>query len=232
MPESQRPRTSPAQASSTSVRSWARNWSGLFSFSGLPVRACRTSMPRVNFPEQTRTKATRSRCAGSMFAWILKTKPEKKGRRGLDESGRGVARRRGGRQLEEAGEERLDAEVVQGAPEEDGRQLAGEEERRWSNGIPAASSIASSSTRRAWASAPSSPARAGSSRSKVSAASLAALRLAPLVAEELLVPAVVDALEVASPSRWARRRGSRGCRGPSRPRPSGRTGRARPGPAC
>ena len=44
---------------------------------GRPVRTWLTSMPRVNRPEQTRTKATRSRWLGSMFAWILKTKPEK-----------------------------------------------------------------------------------------------------------------------------------------------------------
>src|SRR3984957_12513430 len=34
-------------------------------------------MSRSNFPEQTRTKAMRSRCRGSMLAWILKMKPEK-----------------------------------------------------------------------------------------------------------------------------------------------------------
>ena len=32
-------------------------------------------MPRSKWPEQSRTKATRSRCFGSMFAWTLKTKP-------------------------------------------------------------------------------------------------------------------------------------------------------------
>ena len=36
-------------------------------------------MPRANCPEQMRTKAMRSRCCGSMFAWILNTKPEKVG---------------------------------------------------------------------------------------------------------------------------------------------------------
>jgi hypothetical protein len=34
-------------------------------------------IPRVNFPEQIRKNAIRSRWARSMFAWILKTKPEK-----------------------------------------------------------------------------------------------------------------------------------------------------------
>ena len=33
-------------------------------------------MPFLNGPEQMRAKAMRSRCFGSMFAWILKMKPE------------------------------------------------------------------------------------------------------------------------------------------------------------
>ena len=41
-----------------------------------------TAMSRSNFPEQTRTKAMRSRWRGSMFAWILKTKPENAGSSG------------------------------------------------------------------------------------------------------------------------------------------------------
>jgi hypothetical protein len=41
---------------------------------GLPVRASRAFMPRSSLPEQTRTKAIRSRWFGSMLAWILKTK--------------------------------------------------------------------------------------------------------------------------------------------------------------
>jgi hypothetical protein len=36
-------------------------------------------MSRSNLPEQTRMKAMRSRCFGSMLAWILKMKPEKAG---------------------------------------------------------------------------------------------------------------------------------------------------------
>ena len=82
LPASQSPRMSPAHASSMSVRSCARNWSGFASFSVRPVRGFRTSMPRVNLPETMRTNAMRSRCAGSMFAWILKTKPENAGESG------------------------------------------------------------------------------------------------------------------------------------------------------
>ena len=41
------------------------------------VRVWITDMSRVNFPEQMRRKAMRSRCRGSMFAWILKMNPEK-----------------------------------------------------------------------------------------------------------------------------------------------------------
>ena len=40
---------------------------------GLSVRTWRTFIPRSKLPEQIRMKATRSRCALSMFAWILKT---------------------------------------------------------------------------------------------------------------------------------------------------------------
>ena len=40
-----------------------------------PRRKCLTFMPRSKRPEHTRKKAMRSRWAGSMFAWILKTKP-------------------------------------------------------------------------------------------------------------------------------------------------------------
>ena len=41
----------------------------------LPVRTWCSFMPRLKWPEQRRTNAMRSRCFGSMFAWILKTKP-------------------------------------------------------------------------------------------------------------------------------------------------------------
>ena len=41
---------------------------------GLPVRTSLAFMPRSSVPEQTRTKAMRSRWFGSMLAWILKTK--------------------------------------------------------------------------------------------------------------------------------------------------------------
>ena len=41
----------------------------------LPLRTTFRGMPRVNWPLATRTKAMRSRCAGSMLAWILNTTP-------------------------------------------------------------------------------------------------------------------------------------------------------------
>ncbi|MOA07790.1 hypothetical protein D3C78_1275100 [compost metagenome] len=41
----------------------------------LPVRTWRIFMPFSYLPEQMRMKAIRSRCFGSMFAWILNTKP-------------------------------------------------------------------------------------------------------------------------------------------------------------
>ena len=61
------------------VRSRAMNCWGLRSRIGLPVRTCRTSIPASNRPETIRTNAIRSRCRGSMFAWILNTKPVKPG---------------------------------------------------------------------------------------------------------------------------------------------------------
>ena len=48
----------------------------------LPVRACFTVMSFSKRPLQTRTKATRSRCLGSMLAWSLNTKPLKPSRSG------------------------------------------------------------------------------------------------------------------------------------------------------
>ena len=66
---------SPAQASSASSRSCARKSIGLAIAIGLPVRTWKSFMPRWKCPEQSRTKATRSRCFGSMLAWTLKTKP-------------------------------------------------------------------------------------------------------------------------------------------------------------
>ena len=42
-----------------------------------------TLMPFTNLPEHTRRNAMRSRCDGSMFAWILKTKPLKRSSVGL-----------------------------------------------------------------------------------------------------------------------------------------------------
>ena len=73
---------SPEKASSTTVRSCAMNCTGRVSDRLLPVRTCCTSMPRENLPEQMRKNAIRSRCCGSMFAWILNTKAEKSGRVG------------------------------------------------------------------------------------------------------------------------------------------------------
>ena len=62
-----------------------------------------------------------------MFAWILKTKPEKNGAAGSTvDAVCGTGQRRRG-ELDEAIEEGLDAEVGQGAAEEHRRQLAGGE---------------------------------------------------------------------------------------------------------
>ena len=89
-----------------------------------PLRALVTFMSRSKRPEQTRRKATRSRWRGSMFAWILKTKPANSARSGGTgpcSPWRGPG---GGAELEEGVEEGLHAEVRQGAAEEDGGDLA------------------------------------------------------------------------------------------------------------
>ena len=64
-----------------------------------------------------------------MFAWILKTKPENVGIRRLDTSVRRLVRRRRRREIEKLLEERLDAEVRERAPEEDGGEIAREQRR-------------------------------------------------------------------------------------------------------
>mmetsp|Transcript_184 Transcript_184/g.579 ORF Transcript_184/g.579 Transcript_184/m.579 type:complete len:226 (+) Transcript_184:462-1139(+) len=70
------PIMSPAQASSASSRSDARNITGLEMAIGFLVRTWVSFMPRLKWPDAMRTKATRSRCLGSIFACTLKTNPE------------------------------------------------------------------------------------------------------------------------------------------------------------
>ena len=95
------------------------------------ARACRCarasrSMPRSKRPEQTRRNAIAVAVVGSMFAWILKTKPREARRRRVDRARRSVARGAGGgASSRKRVEERLDAEVGQRAAEEHRRQLAG-----------------------------------------------------------------------------------------------------------
>jgi hypothetical protein len=60
------------------------NSTALCTLSCLPERTWLSFMPRLKWPEQSRTKAMRSRCFGSMLAWILKTKPETLSSRRLD----------------------------------------------------------------------------------------------------------------------------------------------------
>ncbi|MNR52732.1 hypothetical protein D3C85_1726280 [compost metagenome] len=69
------PITSPGNALSAISRSEAMKVSALASLTSLPVRTWKAFMPAWNAPEHTRMNATRSRCCGSMLAWILKTKP-------------------------------------------------------------------------------------------------------------------------------------------------------------
>ena len=95
-------------------------------------RAQRLSHPALNRimsfsnrPEQTRTNATRSRWRGSMFAWILKTKPVNRSSVGLTMPESRQSRLRRWRELDERLEERLEAEVRQRAAEEHRRLPSG-----------------------------------------------------------------------------------------------------------
>src|SRR6266436_3346080 len=78
-------------------------------------------MPRVYFPAHTRRNATRSRCAGSMFAWILNTKPASAGSAGSTVRSRAPR----GSVPDERREQLLDAEVVDGGAEEHRRLPTG-----------------------------------------------------------------------------------------------------------
>jgi hypothetical protein len=68
------PITSPPNASSAISRSCAMNIIGDVMPSCLPATVFRR-MPRWNLPDTMRKNAMRSRWLGSMFAWILNTKP-------------------------------------------------------------------------------------------------------------------------------------------------------------
>ena len=67
---------SPAKAVSSSSRRWLMKLTTVLGRSSLPLRTTFRRMPRVNSPLATRKNAMRSRCAGSILAWILKTTPE------------------------------------------------------------------------------------------------------------------------------------------------------------
>ena len=99
----------------------------MFGRSSLPERTTFRRMPRSKWPEATRTKAMRSRCAGSMLAWILKTTPLNFFSSGCDGAldGDALARRR--RQVDERVEHLAHAEVVDRRAEEHRRLPAGEE---------------------------------------------------------------------------------------------------------
>ncbi|MDR6355338.1 hypothetical protein Q3H58_002009 [Pseudomonas psychrotolerans] len=71
-----RPMMSPAKASSRCSRSLEKKVRASAIFRSFLIRTWRSFMPFSYLPEQMRMKAMRSRCLGSMFAWILNTKPE------------------------------------------------------------------------------------------------------------------------------------------------------------
>ena len=101
--------------------------SALASFTSLPrAHVEAPSCRRSNLPEQMRMNATRSRCCGSMFAWILNTKPVSLLFVGADFARGGRARLRRRRVLDEEVEQQLHAEVVDRRAEEHRRLLAGQ----------------------------------------------------------------------------------------------------------
>ena len=122
-----RPITSPGKASSTVSRSWPNiDWAYLVA-NGRPVAAWVSTMPRSNRPEHTRTNAIRSRCAGSMLACTLNTRPENGASTGarlaLDVVPRGGRRGELGHRVEQA----ADAEVRQRRAEQHRARRPGQE---------------------------------------------------------------------------------------------------------
>ena len=69
------PMMSPAHASSANSRSEARNSTGLVMVIGFLLRTWVSFMPRLKWPDAIRTKATLSRCLGSILACTLNTNP-------------------------------------------------------------------------------------------------------------------------------------------------------------
>ncbi len=69
------PMMSPAKASSSNSRRCDKKLTTVFGRSSLPERTTLSFMPRSKCPLAQRTKAMRSRCAGSILAWILNTTP-------------------------------------------------------------------------------------------------------------------------------------------------------------
>ncbi len=87
----------------------------------VPSRALTTAMSFARRPEQMRRNATRSRWRGFMFAWILKTNPEKSGSVGRITPASLLRGAGTWRERQQRVKKRLDAEVVQRAAEEDRR---------------------------------------------------------------------------------------------------------------
>ena len=119
--------TSPGKASSTVSRSWPNIDCAYLVANGRPVAAWVSTMPRSNRPEHTRTNAIRSRCAGSMLACTLNTRPENGA-----STGRGsplMSARSAGRRAElgHGVEQPADAEVRQRRAEQHRARHAGQE---------------------------------------------------------------------------------------------------------
>ena len=128
-----------------------RGWARRISFRG--ARAA--PHPPLDWPEQMRRNATRSRWALSMFAWILKTKPENRASSGATVP---MSYARAGRRahLHELSRNGASAEVVRPAAEKHGRHLPARKRSR-SNASPAASSSSISSRKLIVPSSSSSP---------------------------------------------------------------------------
>ena len=116
---------SPGNASSMVERSRPNIACAYLVANGRPVASWVRTMPRSNRPEQTRTKATRSRCDLSIEAWTLNTSPENgdsMARASPDADGRGEG---GGRQLDQRVQQPGHADVGQRRAEHHRRRDAG-----------------------------------------------------------------------------------------------------------
>ena len=199
----------------------------------VPARTCLTSIPRGEPPGAD----AHERDAVAVVRIHVRLDLEDEARRSSGCRGRSsrseLSPRAGRRrEIDEAVEERLEAEVGHRAAEEDRRELAGEELLACRTGRP---------PRRAARSRPAAPGEprsprlacsVGSSRPQVHSGALRSPAVGALEAQHLAALAVVDAEESRTGADRPVDRARRGCRARSRSRRAGRAAAGPGGPSC